>query len=115
VNSWLRAVLRIVPPSWMMLLTLCDLNSTISLNTRPLYPRMIPFTVNPLKIALRVTARIAAFMPGASPPEVRMPIHLIPAILYFVFKTKPSKDTKKIQKTGAAQKGCRPVGRELFI
>ena len=43
---------------------------------------MMPFTENPLKIALRVTARMAAFMPGASPPEVRMPMHLISDILF---------------------------------
>jgi hypothetical protein len=28
-------------------------------------------------MAVRVTARMAAFMPGASPPEVRMPMQLI--------------------------------------
>jgi hypothetical protein len=37
----------------------------------------MPFTLNPLNIAERVTARIAAFMPGASPPEVSMPIVFI--------------------------------------
>jgi len=31
----------------------------------------------PLKIAARVTDLIAAFIPGASPPEVRTPIHLM--------------------------------------
>lgn len=34
-NSLLRAVLSIVPPCWMMLLTLCDLNSFISPVIKP--------------------------------------------------------------------------------
>ena len=37
----------------------------------------MPLTLTPLAIALRTTARIAAFMPGASPPLVRTPIGLI--------------------------------------
>ena len=39
----------------------------------PLYPRLMPNTLNPATIAALVTARIAAFIPGASPPEVRIP------------------------------------------
>ena len=35
---------------------------------------MIPFTFIPLLMAVRTTARMAAFMPGASPPLVRTPI-----------------------------------------
>ena len=38
------------------------------------------FTLKPLHIALLVIARIAAFIPGASPPEVNTPMHLILAI-----------------------------------
>jgi len=37
----------------------------------------MPFTFTPLQIALRTTARIAAFIPGASPPLVRIPIVFI--------------------------------------
>ena len=33
-----------------------------------------------LYMAERVTARIAAFMPGASPPEVKIPTHLMLSI-----------------------------------
>jgi hypothetical protein len=40
----------------------------------------VPFTSKSLYIAERVTARIAAFIPGASPPDVRIPTHLIVAI-----------------------------------
>lgn len=40
----------------------------------------MPKTLNPAKIEARVTARIAAFMPGASPPDVRIPTDLILAI-----------------------------------
>jgi hypothetical protein len=35
---------------------------------------MIPKASNPLYIAVLTTARMAAFMPGESPPEVRTPI-----------------------------------------
>ncbi len=37
-------------------------------------------------MAERVTARMAAFIPGASPPEVRMPTQLICAIVYLLFQ-----------------------------
>ena len=50
--------------------------STISSWRRPAYPRMIPFTFKPLWIADLTTARIAAFIPGASPPLVNTPIVL---------------------------------------
>jgi hypothetical protein len=38
-------------------------------------------TFIPLAIAARVTARMAAFMPGESPPEVNIPIVFIFAII----------------------------------
>jgi len=47
------------------------------------------FTSNPLYMAERVTALTAAFMPGASPPEVRMPMQnfsffvTVSSILFF--------------------------------
>ena len=34
----------------------------------------VTFTLNPFDNAVRTTARIAAFIPGASPPLVRTPI-----------------------------------------
>ena len=41
----------------------------------------MPFTLTPLQIAFRTTARIAAFIPGASPPLVRTPIVFILAAI----------------------------------
>ena len=76
-NSLERAVRRIVPPVWMILLTSSVVKRFTSPFIRPSYPRYIPFTLKPLQMALRVTARMAAFIPGASPPEVRTPTHLI--------------------------------------
>jgi hypothetical protein len=52
----------------------------------------MPLTFKPLYIAVRVTARIAAFIPGASPPDVRMPIHFIAPIFISKCKLTP-KDT----------------------
>lgn len=37
---------------------------------KPLVPPISPITLRPLYIAVRVTARMARFIPGASPPEV---------------------------------------------
>src|SRR5699024_4126954 len=51
--------------------------STISSSSRPAYPLIIPLTFSPLLMATRTTARIAAFMPGASPPLVSTPMVLI--------------------------------------
>ena len=39
----------------------------------------------PLKMAARVTERIAAFIPGESPPDVSTPMHLIS---YFILPLK---------------------------
>ncbi len=40
----------------------------------PAHPLSNPMTSNPLEQATRVAARMAAFIPGASPPEVTIPI-----------------------------------------
>ena len=53
----------------------------------------MPLTRNPLYIAVRVTARIAAFIPGASPPDVRTPIHFITPIEICNFLKITSKDS----------------------
>jgi hypothetical protein len=37
----------------------------------------MPLMVKPLQMPARVTARMAAFMPGASPPDVIIPIVFI--------------------------------------
>jgi hypothetical protein len=37
----------------------------------------MPFTVKPFEMPVRVIARMAAFIPGESPPEVNIPIQLI--------------------------------------
>ena len=43
---------------------------------KPRYPSRIPTTSIPLLSAILVTARIAEFIPGASPPDVKTPIFL---------------------------------------
>ena len=48
--------------------------SIISSSKSPAYPRRTPFTFRPLEIPALTTARIAAFIPGASPPLVNTPI-----------------------------------------
>jgi hypothetical protein len=47
-------------------------------STTPSQPRSKPTTSMPRCAATSVAARIAAFMPGASPPDVRMPIFMGP-------------------------------------
>src|SRR6202035_3747677 len=44
------------------------------MSDRPPHPRRRPMTLQPSRIALKVTARIAGFKPGTSPPPVRIPI-----------------------------------------
>jgi len=56
--------------------TLSASRRTISPVIRPLYPLLIPTHSIPLLAAVRTTERMTAFMPGASPPEVRIPILL---------------------------------------
>ena len=43
------------------------------------------------KQKVRVTARMAAFIPGASPPDVNIPIHLIVDILLLFFNLTAAK------------------------
>ena len=74
MNSKHLAVCKIVPPRWMISDTLCASISMISSCKSPAYPRLIPLTFLPLAIACRTTARMAAFIPGASPPLVKTPI-----------------------------------------
>ena len=77
VNSIQRAVCKIVPPRSIISDTSFASISTISSWRSPAYPLLIPFTFNPFTIASLTTARIAAFIPGASPPLVSTPIVLI--------------------------------------
>ena len=63
-----------VPPFCTISDTLIVSISTISSSNKPAYPRRIPFTFSPLDNPARTTARIAAFIPGASPPLVNTPI-----------------------------------------
>ncbi len=64
VNSGHLAVCRMVPPRWMVSDTSRAVISIISPCKSPAYPRLMPFTFLPLKIASRTTARIAAFIPA---------------------------------------------------
>ena len=41
----------------------------------------MPFTFHPFEMAALVTALMQAFIPGASPPEVSTPMHVISFIL----------------------------------
>ena len=72
-NSVDRAVFKMVPPRWMAFETE---RASISWNCScrmPSYPRLNPSTRKPCPRAMRVTERMAAFMPGASPPLVIRP------------------------------------------
>ena len=81
LNSSHRAVYRMVPPRWMISLTLRSFISSISPLSRPSYPLRMPIILWPLMIPARITARTAAFIPGASPPLVRTPMVLHSVIL----------------------------------
>jgi hypothetical protein len=71
-----------VPPREMILETDWDSISKKSRVINPEKPFLIPVTFTLLYMALLTMARIAAFMPGASPPEVRIPIRLM--LLFFM-------------------------------
>src|SRR5262245_20285399 len=73
-NSGQRALPSTVPPDWMMPPTLRAWNASKRSSRRPEYPFRTPNTSQPCARAPRVTARTAAFMPGASPPLVRTAI-----------------------------------------
>ncbi len=94
----------------------------------PSQPRSNPKTVSPFAWAILVTARMAAFMPGASPPVVITPIVFVIVIasefnrtytmsisagkinLTLLIKTKPRKSDKSFQLE------MRVIhGRELWI
>ena len=77
LNSGHRAVCRMVPPSWMMPPTLLGVKWRKLSLIRPSQPRSKPMTCRPFEWAMRVTARMAAFMPGASPPVVITPMVFI--------------------------------------
>ena len=77
LNSWERALFRNVPPSARICFTLEDESSIMSFSIMPSYPRKTPKTLLPWYKAVLTTARIAAFIPGASPPEVRTAMLLI--------------------------------------
>ncbi len=70
-----------VPPQEIILLTLRDVMGINSPLINPSYPRSTPTTSIPSKTAFLTTLLIAAFIPGASPPEVKTPIFLI---LFFI-------------------------------
>jgi hypothetical protein len=50
---------------------------------RPSYPSSKPITLQPLATAVFVTATIAAFIPGASPPDVNIAINdIVPPFIH---------------------------------
>jgi len=83
LNSWQRAVPIIVPPRCKIPPTDSQVISLIISppSTIPWYPSLIPYTSIPRSRATRTTDLIAAFMPGASPPLVRIPILFITRFL----------------------------------
>ena len=78
-NSAHRALPSIVPPRCRILPTSRGPSGMKSCLINPAKPCRTPKTSAPWKRARRVTARIAAFMPGASPPLVRSAIRFISA------------------------------------
>src|ERR1039458_3654350 len=77
LNASQRALPRIVPPCWMMPPTSRGPSGESSPPRSPAKPCRTPQTLHPSAIPARTTARIAAFMPGASPPLVRTAMLLI--------------------------------------
>src|SRR5450631_3062248 len=72
-----------VPPRWMMPPTSRAPKRYKSPEIKPAYPCRTPKTSQPLASPVRTTARMAAFMPGASPPLVST------AILFMVSPSYP--------------------------
>jgi hypothetical protein len=58
----------------MMLLTDRDSMANNSPLIKPSYPRRMPKGCSPWYKAVRTAARMQAFIPGESPPEVKMPM-----------------------------------------
>jgi len=84
LNSSDLEVPRTVPPRWIIFAT-CDLSiRKKSPSISPENPLLIPTTSIPSSCAARYTALIAAFIPGASPPDVRIPIRDDPGIFPFI-------------------------------
>ncbi|MPM67503.1 hypothetical protein SDC9_114426 [bioreactor metagenome] len=81
-NSWQRAVPITVPPRCMMPETSSHSSATMSSPplTAPCHPSRTAKTSAPAASAERTTARIAGFMPGASPPLVRTPMRTGPGV-----------------------------------
>ena len=77
INSKHLAVYKIVPPFLEIPSTDLASSSITSPFISPLYPRRTPRQVIPFAVADLTTARTTAFIPGASPPLVRIPILLI--------------------------------------
>ena len=85
IIAGISLLLEITPPRSIVSDTSFALMSIISSFNRPLYPFRIPFTFNPLLKPLLTTARIAAFIPGASPPLVRTPMVFILVFCHLFF------------------------------
>ena len=66
-----------VPPRWMVFRIAARSSGTASAAMSPVYPRRIPATARLFASAVRTAARMQAFIPGASPPLVRMPIRFM--------------------------------------
>src|SRR5450830_2051384 len=77
LNASHRALPRIVPPCWMIPPTSRGPSGVNSPPRSPAKPCRTPQTLHPSARPARTTARIAAFMPGASPPLVRTAMLLI--------------------------------------
>jgi hypothetical protein len=70
-----------VPPNWIIPPTERGLSSLKVFVNNPSQPLSKPKTLKPFEYAKRTMARMAAFIPGASPPLVTTPI---------LFKSRPS-------------------------
>src|SRR3954466_8067415 len=80
-NSGQRALPSTVPPIWMMPPTSRAASGSRLLASSPAKPLRRAKPPQPRARPPRVTARTAAFMPGASPPLVRTAIFFKPDIL----------------------------------
>src|ERR687895_1550265 len=102
LNSGLRALPSTVPPCCTMPPTSRALRGSRALATRPAKPLRTPNTSQPWASAPRVTARTAAFMPGASPPLVKTAIFFKPVIL----KLEMAKSLKQLREDARACQDC---------
>gem|GEM_PF-5428721 len=81
LNSGKRADPMTVPPLEIISDAKFTSTSSIQLLTSPLYPSRTTYGLIPFAAAVFITALIAAFIPGASPPDVKTPIFFIIYIL----------------------------------